>query len=69
MFALFLKLKPYAGAVVATLVLVLVQAMAELGLPTLMAGIIDQGVLGRDQGAVVSGGLWMLGLAFLGACR
>ena len=67
MFALFLKLKPYAGAVVATLVLVLVQAMAELGLPTLMAGIIDQGVLGRDQGAVVSGGLWMLGLAFLGA--
>lgn len=61
--AIFLRLKPYLGLVVLTLVLILVQALAELGLPTLMAGIIDRGVLGRDQGAIVSGGLWMLAAA------
>lgn len=52
---------------VLTLTLVLLQAMAELGLPTLMAGIIDKGVLGNDSSAIVDGGLWMLGIAFAGA--
>jgi ATP-binding cassette subfamily B protein len=65
--AMLARLKPYAGAVVATLVLVLVQALAELGLPTFMADIIDKGVLGHDSGAIVRGGLWMLGAAAAGA--
>lgn len=60
-------LRPYAGAVVLTLSLVVVQAMAELGLPTLMAGIIDRGILGQDPGAIVSTGLWMLAVASGGA--
>ena len=60
-------LKPYLWAVVLSLTLVLVQALAELGLPTLMAGIIDQGVLQKNTQAIVSGGLWMLALALAGA--
>jgi len=60
-------LKPYLWSVAATLALVLVQSLAELGLPTLMAGIIDRGVLGKDPSAVVSGGAWMLGIALTGA--
>jgi len=50
-----------------TLALVLVQALAELGLPTLMAGMIDRGILGKDQAAIVSGGLWMLAIAMASA--
>lgn len=65
--SLFAYLKPYRGQVVLTLVLVLVQALAELGLPTLMAGIIDQGVLGGDSQALWSTGLWMLGVALGGS--
>jgi ATP-binding cassette subfamily B multidrug efflux pump len=57
------RLKPYGGLVALTLGLVMVQALAELGLPTLMAGIIDRGVLGGDQGAIFSGGLAMVALA------
>jgi ATP-binding cassette subfamily B protein len=61
------RLKPYLWSVVATLALVLVQSLAELGLPTLMAGIIDHGVLGKNPAAIVSGGAWMLGVAVAGA--
>jgi ATP-binding cassette subfamily B protein len=67
MIPLVQRLKPYLGMVVLSLVLVLVQALGELGLPTLMAGIIDKGVLGKDPGAVVSGGAWMLLVAFVSA--
>lgn len=64
---LFAYLRPYRGAVILTLGLVLIQALAELGLPTLMAGIIDHGVLGGDSRALWSGGFWMLGIALVGA--
>ena len=67
MLSMIARLRPYAPAVILTLTLVLVQALAELGLPTLMAGIIDKGVLGKDQSAIWSGGGWMLGIALAGA--
>lgn len=61
------RLRPYAGAVALTLFLVLVQTLAELGLPTLMAGIIDRGVLGGDPAQVLAGGFWMVAAAAGGA--
>ncbi len=67
MLELLKRLKPYKASVVVTLLLILIQALAELGLPTLMAGIIDKGVLGKDSAAVVSGGLWMFLVATVGA--
>lgn len=60
------RLKPYGWAVGLTLGLILVQALAELGLPTLMAGIIDQGVLGHNPQAIATGGLWMVLAAAVG---
>lgn len=63
----FRRLKPFGGLVALTLVLVLVQALAELGLPTFMAGIIDRGVLKNDPSAIFSGGLWMVGAALTAA--
>jgi len=61
------RLKPYSMAIALTLFLVLVQALAELGLPTFMAGIVDRGILGADAAAVWTGGLWMLAAAVIGA--
>ena len=48
MFRLFRYLKPFTLAVVATVILVAVQAGTELYLPTLMADIIDKGVVKGD---------------------
>jgi ATP-binding cassette subfamily B protein len=67
MLSLVARLKPYTGAVLLTLVFVLVQVLAELGLPTLMAGIIDRGVMGKNQTAIFTGGLWMAAVALTGA--
>jgi len=67
MLSILARLRPYAGAVALTLGLILVQALAELGLPTLMAGIIDHGVLGHNPAAIWAGGLGMLGAALAGA--
>lgn len=63
---LFAVLKPYRGWIVVTLLLVLLQTLAELGLPTLMAGIIDRGVVGGDSSAILTGGLAMVVAAVLG---
>ncbi|MBW5445439.1 ATP-binding cassette domain-containing protein [Cohnella sp. CFH 77786] len=48
MFRLFRYLKPYRWTVAAVLVLVLLQSLAELYLPTLMADIVDYGVVKKD---------------------
>lgn len=64
---LFPVLKPYLPQVGLALTLVFVQALTELGLPTLMARIIDQGVLAHDLGAIAAGGAAMLGVALAGA--
>lgn len=65
--SLLSRLKPYRASVVLSLALVMVQALGELGLPTLMAGIIDHGVLNHDQPAVLLGGAEMLAVALAGA--
>ncbi|MFI6426369.1 ABC transporter ATP-binding protein [Promicromonospora sp. NPDC050880] len=53
-------LGPYRWAVVAVLVLQLVQTLAALYLPSLNADIIDQGVVLGDIGHIWSTGGWML---------
>ncbi|WP_423464857.1 ABC transporter ATP-binding protein [Promicromonospora sp. MS192] len=53
-------LGPYRWAVVAVLVLQLVQTLAALYLPSLNADIIDQGVVLGDIGHIWSIGGWML---------
>lgn len=60
-------LRPYRSAIAVALILVLVQAVAELGLPTLMAHMIDEGVIKGNSPAIAWGGLGMLGVALLSA--
>ncbi|GIJ00234.1 ATP-binding cassette subfamily B protein [Sediminihabitans luteus] len=53
-------LRPYRTAIVAVLVLQLVQTMATLYLPSLNADIIDQGVSTGDTAYILRTGGWML---------
>ena len=43
-------LKPYRRGVAAALALILLQTLAELYLPTLMADVVDQGIVKGDTG-------------------
>ena len=61
MLKLFRNLKPFAIPVVVILVLVAAQAIAELYLPTLMADIVDKGIVqGRHALHPAVGGLMLL---------
>ncbi|BAD41001.1 ABC transporter ATP-binding protein [Symbiobacterium thermophilum] len=60
-------LKPYSALVAATFLLVFLQAVAELYLPTLMSDIVDVGVVNGDTGYILRVGGWMLLVALGGA--
>ena len=54
-------LKPYAAMVAATFLLVFLQAMSELYLPTLMADIVDNGIVKGDTDYILRvGGVMLL---------
>ncbi|PTM58724.1 ABC transporter ATP-binding protein [Desmospora activa] len=57
---LFRYLKPYRVSIVLVLVFVLLQALAELYLPTLMADIVDKGVVQGDIPYIMQVGVLML---------
>ncbi|MFC7406902.1 ABC transporter ATP-binding protein [Georgenia alba] len=62
-------LRPYGGAVVAVVVLQLVQSLAALTLPSLNADIIDHGVIVGDTGYILRIGVVMLGVSVVqGIC-
>lgn len=56
-------LSAHKGSVLAIAVLQLVQATANLLLPTLNAAIIDDGIIGGDHGEILHLGGWMAGIA------
>lgn len=60
-------LKPYTLAIVALLVLVYGQVVADLELPAYMAKILNNGVIGQDTGVIWTTGFWMLVISLLGA--
>lgn len=66
MLRLFRHLRPYAWPVVAALVLILMQSLAELYLPTLMANIVDVGIRAGDARYIMQTGGRMLLVAVLG---
>ncbi|WP_214770397.1 ABC transporter ATP-binding protein [Exiguobacterium sp. s133] len=67
MIKLLKNLKVYKWSVLAVLVLVFAQSMSDLYLPTLMADIIDKGVVVGDTGYIWKIGAVMLGITALGA--
>jgi len=69
MFKLFRNLKPYTLAVIATVILVVAGALTELYLPTLMADIVDKGIVRGDTAYILRVGAVMLAVALGGmAC-
>ncbi|MEU1229901.1 ABC transporter ATP-binding protein [Streptomyces sp. NPDC005828] len=61
------RLRPYRPLLVLLVALQLVQTLASLALPTLNAGVIDEGVLRGDTGRVLSGGAAMIAVTLLQA--
>ncbi|MDQ2783729.1 MAG: ABC transporter ATP-binding protein/permease [Chloroflexota bacterium] len=61
MLKLFRFLRPYRGAITVVVILVFVQSLANLFLPTLMADIVDTGIVRGDTGYIVRlGGVMLL---------
>lgn len=67
MLKLFRQLRPFAGMIAGVLVLVFVQSMSDLYLPTLMSDIIDTGVVKGDTNYILQIGALMLLIAAVGA--
>ena len=69
MFRLLRLIKPYRLMLAAVLTLAFLQSMANLFLPTIMADIVDRGILTGDTGYIVRRGALMLIVAVCGtAC-
>ncbi|MEK4114158.1 ATP-binding cassette subfamily B multidrug efflux pump [Paenibacillus sp. DS2363] len=69
MMKLFRMLKPYQIPIIFILILVLFQSLAELYLPTLMADIVNDGIIKGDIPYIWQIGGWMLVIAIGGtAC-
>jgi ATP-binding cassette, subfamily B, multidrug efflux pump len=60
MIRLFRFLKPYRIPLALVFVLVFLQAMAALYLPTLMSDIVDHVIVNKDTGYIIHTGGWML---------
>ncbi len=67
MFKLFRFLKPYAIPITTLVILVFLQAMASLYLPTLMSDIVDSGIINGDIGYITRTGGLMLLVALAGS--
>ena len=67
MLKLFRQLRPFAGMIAGVLVLVFIQSMSDLYLPTLMSDIIDTGVVKGDTNYILRIGALMLLIAAIGA--
>jgi ATP-binding cassette, subfamily B, multidrug efflux pump len=66
MIKLFKNLKPYTLMIIAVMVFVFLQAFSEIYLPTLMADIVDIGVINGDVAYIIRIGGWMLLIAVIG---
>ncbi|WNQ10171.1 ABC transporter ATP-binding protein [Paenibacillus aurantius] len=70
MFKLFRFAEPYRYGIAVTVVLMFLQSIAQLYLPTLMADIVDVGIVNGDSGYIWGTGAWMLLIAAAGtACN
>jgi len=66
MIKLFKNLKPYILTIIVVMVFVFLQAFSEIYLPTLMADIVDTGVINGDVAYIIRIGGWMLLIAVIG---
>lgn len=62
---LYRYLKPYKWQTLIVIVLTIVQALSQLYLPTLMADIVNKGVINADIAMIIQTGLVMLGFTLI----
>ncbi|MDQ0149934.1 ABC transporter ATP-binding protein [Eubacterium multiforme] len=67
MLKLFKHLKPYSKQLVFILILLFIQTMAQLYLPTLLSKIVDTGIINGDVNYILKIGGIMIGIAFIGS--
>ena len=67
MFRLLKYIEPYKTSVVIVLILMFLQSISQLYLPTLMAEIVDRGIVNGDIEFMIKTGVWMLLIAAVGA--
>ena len=67
MLKLYRHLKPYTGYIVFILILIFMQTMSDLYLPTLMADIVDTGIVNGNTNYIMKLGSFMLLIAAGGA--
>ncbi len=67
MIRLFRYLRPYTGWILLVFALVFIQSMANLYLPTLLADIVNNGIVKNDQTYILQTGGVMLLITFVGA--
>ena len=65
MIALYRNLKPFRLSIALVIVSMLGAIIMELFLPTLMAELVDVGIVNQDMGYIVKTGAWMLVCALL----
>ncbi len=68
MLRLYKNLKSYAWMVIIVLLMVVLQSMGDLYLPTLMSDIINEGVMMGDTSKIFQIGLKMILVAFISVC-
>ncbi|MGL5822683.1 MAG: ABC transporter ATP-binding protein [Sarcina sp.] len=66
MLKLFKQLKAYIGSLTLMLLLIIVQVACNLWLPTLMADIVDKGIMGRDTSYILQVGGKMIIVTIIG---
>ncbi len=66
MFKMAKQLKPFKYSIGFVIILVFIQSLAELALPTLMADIVDTGIVKGDVAYIIRIGIWMLLITAIG---
>ncbi len=62
MFGVFKHLKDYKNVIVLIIALVFIQSIMELFLPTIMSGVIDDGIVKKDMNRIIVQSLKMIGV-------
>lgn len=66
MLKLYKHLKPYTVTLIGIVILLFIQAIANLYLPDLMSDIVDKGVINGDNAYILKVGVYMIGVTLLG---
>ena len=65
MLSILKYIKPYKGLIASIMALTLASTLFELYIPTLMANVVDVGIINSDISYIIQTGVWMLALSLM----